>query len=151
MLSNISAETEIAVYDIEQSQSTTLFIGTCTHSYSNLTTKQKPFIAYLNFVLKSRTKEFTAQSFNNGNDIFINDHQAYSRDLLLLFESDIVGLRASFMGFGDTLNSFSDRQPTPRVKSTEDISRSPFLHTNGFNLICSWGNRYFQSLTTSSI
>ena len=120
-------KTEIIVHDIEQSHSATLFIGKCTHSYSNLATKQKPFIAYPNFVLKNRTKEFTAQSFDNGEYVFINGHHAYSRDLLLLFESDIVELRASFMGFADALNSFSDRRSTPRVKIDRRHLEESFL------------------------
>ena len=120
-------KTEIIVHDIEQWYSATLFIGKCTHSYSNLTTKQKQFIAYPNFVLKNRTKEFTTQSFDNGKYIFIHGHHPYSRDLLLLFESEIVELRASFMGFADTLNSFSDRRSTPRVKIDRRHLEESFL------------------------
>lgn len=120
-------KTEIIVHDIEQSHSATLFVGKCTHPYARLATKQQPFIAYPNFVLKNRTKEFTAQSFDNGKYVFINGHQAYSRDLLLLFESDIVELRASFMGFTDTLNSFSDRRSTPRVQIDRRRLEESFL------------------------
>ena len=138
MLSNMSIETEIIVHDVKQSHSTTLVIGKCTHLYSNLTTKQKLFIVYPNFGLKNRTKGFMAQSFDSGKYIFINGHQTYSRDLLLLFESDIVELRASFMGFADTLNYFSDRRSPSRVKIDRGYL---FLACNRFNLICLWDNR----------
>ena len=92
-----------------------------------MTTKQKPFIAYPNFALKNRTKEFTAQSLDIGKYIFINGHQAYTRGLVLLFESDIVELRSSFMEFADTLNSFSARRSTPRVKIDQRHFEESFL------------------------